>query len=414
MWKSSTSEENVVARLLHPHTIDEFARDYYERKPLYISRNDPSYYRDYFSLAALEDVLYGGEVPGQSVNIFRDGIPARAESYTRKSMRENPNKTIKTDAEVIDPDRVSALFAHGCSVVLDRVQTYSPSVRTLCREIEWFFNHKVSTNLYLTPAGNQGFAAHYDTHDTLLLQIEGSKHWKIYGAGFDLPIDDDPRFFHNKKTTAKGEVAFEIEFRPGDLLYLPRGFMHEGTANEKLSMHLTIGLYPTKWSDVLHQTLADGIFEEAALRTAIATDCAPDFSNRAVSEALARVFSPENVSRSAALLAQRFTTERSNDLGGQMRQLARLGDLCDDSDVAIRDHLFYEVETTEAGTKVSFSGKGIVLPREASSIIADLQGSASVRVSTLMRHGDKAVAVIRRLIQEGFLIQVCGPQPASP
>ncbi|MDQ6930554.1 MAG: cupin domain-containing protein [Candidatus Eremiobacteraeota bacterium] len=404
MWKSSTSE-NVVARLLQPHTVDEFASEYYERKPLYIARDDPSYYTDYFSLAALEEVLYGGEIPAQSVNIFRDGIPARVESFTRKSMRINSNKALKTDAEVIDPDRVSALFAHGCSVVLDRVQTYSPSVRNLCRGIEWFFGHKVSTNLYLTPAGNQGFAAHYDTHDTLLLQVEGSKHWKIYGAGFDLPIDDDPRFFHNKKTTKKGEALFEIEFRPGDLLYLPRGFMHEGTANEKLSMHLTIGLYPAKWSDILGQTLADGIFEEAVLRAAIATNDPPDFSSPEISQALARVFSPDKLSRSASLLAQRFTTERSNNLAGQMRQLARLGELCEESTVAIRDHMLYEVEVTEAGTKVSFSGKGIVLGSEAAPIIRDLEQSASVRVGSLMRHGDKALDVVRRLIQEGFLVQ---------
>ena len=33
---------------------------------------------------------------------------------------------------------------------------------------------------YLTPAGTQGFAPHYDDIEAFLLQLEGSKHWKIY------------------------------------------------------------------------------------------------------------------------------------------------------------------------------------------------------------------------------------------
>ena len=33
---------------------------------------------------------------------------------------------------------------------------------------------------YLTPAGSQGFAPHYDDIDAFVLQLEGKKHWKVY------------------------------------------------------------------------------------------------------------------------------------------------------------------------------------------------------------------------------------------
>ena len=34
--------------------------------------------------------------------------------------------------------------------------------------------------MYLTPAGTQGFAPHYDDIEAFVLQLEGQKHWKVY------------------------------------------------------------------------------------------------------------------------------------------------------------------------------------------------------------------------------------------
>ena len=38
-------------------------------------------------------------------------------------------------------------------------------------------------NAYITPPENQGFAAHYDTHDVFVLQVSGSKRWTDPFAG---------------------------------------------------------------------------------------------------------------------------------------------------------------------------------------------------------------------------------------
>ena len=38
---------------------------------------------------------------------------------------------------------------------------------------------------YLTPAGSQGFAPHYDDIDAFVLQLEGRKHWKVYSPRYD-------------------------------------------------------------------------------------------------------------------------------------------------------------------------------------------------------------------------------------
>lgn len=33
---------------------------------------------------------------------------------------------------------------------------------------------------YLTPAGTQGFAPHYDDIEAFVVQLEGKKHWRVY------------------------------------------------------------------------------------------------------------------------------------------------------------------------------------------------------------------------------------------
>lgn len=45
------------------------------------------------------------------------------------------------------------------------------------------------SNAYLTPAGSQGFAPHYDDIDAFILQLEGRKQWKVYNcADAQLPM----------------------------------------------------------------------------------------------------------------------------------------------------------------------------------------------------------------------------------
>jgi ribosomal protein L16 Arg81 hydroxylase len=44
----------------------------------------------------------------------------------------------------------------------------------------------VQTNIYLTPASNQGFRTHYDNHDVMVVQVEGEKLWRFYNS-FAIP-----------------------------------------------------------------------------------------------------------------------------------------------------------------------------------------------------------------------------------
>ncbi|MGZ3497571.1 MAG: cupin domain-containing protein [Vulcanimicrobiaceae bacterium] len=404
MWNEDQHARSTVAWLLQPLTLDEFANRYYEREPLHIPRKVADYYHGYFNLSELENVLYGSEVPADGIGVFKDGIPARAESYTQKTGRKNQRKD-GIDIQVIDGDRVSALFAHGCSIVLDRVQTYSPNVRRLCHGLEAFFRHRVGANMYLTPPNSQGFAPHYDTHDTMLLQIEGSKRWRIYRSGFELPLDDDEKQRFKAVKPALGEPILEIDVHAGDLLYLPRGFMHEGKAGDGFSMHLTLGLYSVKWFDVLKEALTEGGFNESFLRRTIATTSSPNFTAAELQAILQSVFSEARLAAAAERLEREYIVDRRNILTGQLQQLVTLPSLTSDSSVAIRDDMFYEIAEDEKSATLSFSGKVLKLPKAAAAIIHELEAVSSAVVGALEKHDEKTMAIVQRLIKEGFVIQ---------
>lgn len=81
----------------------------------------------------------------------------------------------------------SPIVGHcGCSTPLFK-NTLRLVLELMCKKLRWLPTILIGqiTFLqpccrYLTPAGSQGFAPHYDDIDAFVLQLEGKKHWKVY------------------------------------------------------------------------------------------------------------------------------------------------------------------------------------------------------------------------------------------
>src|SRR5262249_26034330 len=131
---------------------------------------------------------------------------------------------------------LQSVYMQGRTVVIMTMQQRWRTIAVLCRNLERVFHCPVHANLYLTPAGAQGFDAHFDTHEVLVLQLEGRKTWRLYGPTRTLPLVDE-RF--NLPRERLGQ-AREMELNPGDLLYVPRGHVHEAFTSQDTSVHLTV------------------------------------------------------------------------------------------------------------------------------------------------------------------------------
>ena len=66
-------------------------------------------------------------------------------------------------------------FADGYTIVMDGIEQYVRTIGTLARSLEVELNFPTQVNAYITPPHSSGLVPHYDDHDVLVLQIQGSK-----------------------------------------------------------------------------------------------------------------------------------------------------------------------------------------------------------------------------------------------
>jgi lysine-specific demethylase/histidyl-hydroxylase NO66 len=141
-------------------------------------------------------------------------------------------------------------FKDGCSVRLLRPQEHFDVIWRTVACLESFWKCGGGANSYLTPAGTQGFAPHFDDIEAFVLQLEGEKKWKVYSPydGDDLELrkrfpllpNVSSRDFAQEELSAL-ELAHDVTLCPGDLLYLPRGVVHQArSVDDKHSLHLTL------------------------------------------------------------------------------------------------------------------------------------------------------------------------------
>lgn len=229
----------AFAWLIAPMDIDEFFASYFEQRPLLVTREER---RDYFdgllgksdveAMAADDSLVYGQQV---DVTRYRDG----------------ERTTLNGEGAA----RAADLWKHfdeGCSLRLLCPQEKMDRLHSLMSRLEEHWRSFAGCNAYLTPAGTQGFAPHYDDIEAFVLQTEGAKQWAVYEPRS--PDEVLPRYSSgNFSQDEIGEPVLTCTLRPGDLLYFPRGFIHQAkSVDDTHSLHLTIstGLHST-WYDLL-------------------------------------------------------------------------------------------------------------------------------------------------------------------
>lgn len=137
------------------------------------------------------------------------------------------------------PAEFHARLAEGASLVIDAIDQIHPPVREAAAGLERFFRTPVQANAYASWTAEEGFGTHWDDHDVVVLQLEGSKRWKIYGPTRQAPAWRDVE----APEAPTGEPIADIVLTAGDLLYLPRGWWHAVSADQgTASLHLTFGL----------------------------------------------------------------------------------------------------------------------------------------------------------------------------
>ena len=241
MSESATHAQIVTfAALLEPVTVEEFLREVSGRRPLHV-QGGPQKFGELFSWAEFNRLLNMSKLwSDRSMKLVLDGRDVPPESYSVNGMTREGNRAL-----LPEPAKVEALLRRGATIILDLVETLSPGIGALTRALTAGTGSVVVCNAYCSFKSHQGFMAHFDTTDVFALHIEGSKVWRIYEGVAEHPVDLPGHHFSSltpeQCASARGAVAMEVEMKPGDLLYVPRGQYHEALASSDASLHLSFG-----------------------------------------------------------------------------------------------------------------------------------------------------------------------------
>jgi ribosomal protein L16 Arg81 hydroxylase len=255
-----------------------FAEQHWSRRPLLTSAAElgsaspahagPADFSDLLTLADVDELLSVRGLRTPFLRIARNGEVVDPQRFTGSG---------GAGAEVTDQvssDSVLRLFSEGSTVVLQGLHRLWPPLIAFADQLAADLGHPTQVNAYITPPSSQGFSPHYDVHDVFVLQVAGEKHWTIHEPVLTDPLRTQPWGGRAEAVAARAQEAPVIDavLRPGDALYLPRGYLHSAVALGEISAHLTIGVHSvTRWGAVesaldLVRTLAT---DDPTLRTSL-------------------------------------------------------------------------------------------------------------------------------------------------
>lgn len=257
----------TFADMIAPVSLDSFLGEHWGVKPLHIRRPEPDFYAQLLTKTDIDNAISSGGLRFPAIQLAKRGMFYPPEAFTR-----NIRSGEELFTGVPQLDRLRAEYQAGATISLPAFHRACKPLGDLVADIEADFNHAVHTNIYVTPGNAAGFAPHYDGHDVFILQIAGNKHWTIHAPVIPLPHRSQ-RF--DPRTSESATPLLELDPAPGDMVYLPRGFVHTTSTSARFSIHVTLGITVYTWIELLSEWVQSGR-NRPALRRALP----PGFATR--------------------------------------------------------------------------------------------------------------------------------------
>src|SRR5271170_5610699 len=198
-----------VAWFLTGISPQRFVNQYYDRNPLHIYGRGADFYKELLGFDDFESLIAGNaDELRKHLLISRDGA-----DYFQRGQRPEALSLMLREA-----------FAEGYTIALYKTEERWPPIARLVRACTEWLMCASSASAFLTPAGTKAFDRHFDIYDGFILQIDGEKDWRIFASEVD---DQRPALQYRREHDATAVPLQTVTLRPGDLLYLPRGYPHE-------------------------------------------------------------------------------------------------------------------------------------------------------------------------------------------
>jgi len=381
--------ENLsLQTMIAPVTVEEFRARYWEQQPLFLKRGDPDYYGDLFTLDDFDAAI------------------ARSPDYVKLANAES-KKNASYKPVVQGLEAVLADMRDGGTLVLDQLHKTDPKLSWLCRGLAPELGHRFQTNLYLTPPHGRGFSPHWDNHDVFILQVLGKKHWKLEKTRRTLP--EPGKYMGDEGRDLRGELTdFTIE--QGDLIYIPRGWVHAAECGDEPSLHITYGVTAFFFDELMSAAIKAARSRDESLTAALPLGFMRgpgDELVRRLKAAFSQMCDEKFLTEVVEHYRDDLVRTYALDISGQVRDFFRPTPVTLDDVVGPRRGSVYRTHVADDSVRVNFGARTITflgLFREALDFALNTP-AYSVREVKGELADEERIVFVERLLQEGLVVR---------
>ncbi|MEV6258882.1 cupin domain-containing protein [Nocardia sp. NPDC051911] len=300
-----------------------FFREYFDRMPLLRRAAIQGDVREVLRAEDLDELLHRESLRLPYVSIF-----GRESSYQVSRLIHG-----KPVTDCVAPERVHEHFLSGATIQWYSMNHFFPNLRELTSMLARKFASRSEVIAFLSAAGaKESAGCHQDPVDLFIIQVEGTKNWKVWAPRKGEPTSHEP--------DELGEPLIDTDLAPGDVLYMPYGTPHLVSSKNAMSLHLSVAVKPRKWSELLIDIVGDIVNGDAAFRGF------PHLDEQLSDE------QADTLERLAGLLAERIALI---DPKARLQQLARAGR---DAAVPSNGHVFGDAAGIDRAQKTTGFKRG--------------------------------------------------------
>lgn len=247
---------------------DQFMRRHWHKKPLLVRQ----------AIAGFKPLLARSELFELAA---QEGVESRLVALTRQGRREQwdlqrgPFARSARRGQAALPSIKQAEW----TLLVQGVDLHHDAAHELLQQFRFIPDARLDDLMisYATEGG--GVGPHFDSYDVFLLQAHGKRRWRI---GSQQDLDLKPGLPLKILADFRPEQEFVLE--PGDMLYLPPHYAHDGVAVDGECMTYSIGFRSPKAGE-LAQEILQRLAEDAI--DAVGDEIYRDPSQRAVQQSAA-------------------------------------------------------------------------------------------------------------------------------
>jgi len=389
--------ELSLAWLLAPLSVETFLDEIWAKDHHHVIRDCPGHF---------DALLPGPSTVDQLLELIRHEPSVLR--MVRGKDKKGPDSYRLGDGS-LDVVAVRNDFADGFTIVVDGIEQYVRTIGTLARSLEVELNFPTQVNAYVTPSESSGLVPHYDDHDVVILQIQGSKTWHLY-VGADIPPHEIQRDADKAVDLETLPTPTELRLNAGDVLYVPRGRVHAARTHSESSVHLTVGIHAPTVLMLAIGALYSQSFRDDRLNARLPARHLDDADLGATArdlmrEAVGTVEDPGAMAGALGLLADTLVRRgRCPPVG----QIASAKAIDGQTRVAKHQPLYSRVKVVDDGVTLQFASLSVNAGADHEAALRFISGSVEpFRVGDLpgLRVGQQT-ELARSLIVSGFLVRL--------